>query len=442
MESDKKLVFKGVIEYFAYAAIAIHAVFAAFWLFKNIGVLQNDYVAHTYILAADSLKVDDSMGILYALLVRVLGHGVLLQLFQILVLSSSVFFFALTAFEKKSGMIIALLTVLNPVILQAETAVSPNALLLACIPAIIAFVIKISADRRYCPALAVTCLAACFLNPDYTYIIFVSAVIYTVIASLTRKKVQLLLIAIFVISTAVPALVNGYVNDDYAYGRVHRNISYLTLQRTAWPKLYEYAGFMPWLEETATGHESDKDYVSITMEADKLPENFAMVFAHELEEAVGPEAAKDIYRQLSQYATRKGFGYWGHEAVRDEILYLFSPASTALVYLKQRTDTSVQGALNLFLEKAPKLSKIYFLFSLTTGFLFTLMYIVKFIGERFIGKKETGMSLTFALLGIIVLISLYATFVCVRQYDYRNVLFMVIGWPAAAMALTERRKIL
>ena len=254
--------------------------------------------------------------------------------------------------------------------------------------------------------------------------------------------VQLLLIAVFVISTVVPALVNGYVKDDYAYGRVHRSIPFLALQRTAWPQLDDYAGFLKGFEEEATGHASENDYVSITTEANKVPDNFSLVFAHKLEEAVGPETAGGIYRQLVRYAMRKGFGYWGYEAVRDEILYLFSPASSALVYLKQRTDTSVPGALSMFLEKAPKLSKIYFLFSLTTGFLFTLMYIVKFVGERFIGKKETGMSLTFALLGIIVLISLYATFVCVRQYDYRNVLFMVIGWPAAAMALTERRKIL
>ena len=58
MESDKKLLFKRVIEYFAFAAIAVQAVFAAFWLFKNIGVLQSDYVAYTYIQAAESLKVE------------------------------------------------------------------------------------------------------------------------------------------------------------------------------------------------------------------------------------------------------------------------------------------------------------------------------------------------------------------------------------------------
>ena len=100
MESDKKLVFKGVIEYFAYAAIAIHAVFAAFWLFKNIGVYQSDYIAHTYIQAADSLVVDDSMGILYALIVRVLGHGAVLQIVQIVVGTLALWFFASSLFGK------------------------------------------------------------------------------------------------------------------------------------------------------------------------------------------------------------------------------------------------------------------------------------------------------------------------------------------------------
>ena len=52
--------------------------------------------------------------------------------------------------------------------------------------AAIALVIKTWRDRRWCLALVVICLAAGFLNPDYAYIIFVSAVVYIVIASLTR----------------------------------------------------------------------------------------------------------------------------------------------------------------------------------------------------------------------------------------------------------------
>ena len=149
MESDKKKQLKTVIEYFAYAAIVIQTAFAAFWLFKNIGVIKLDYVAHTYILAAESLKVDDSMGILYALLVRAVGHGVLLQELQHVALTAAVFFFSLSLFERKAGVIIALMVSYNPLILQAAMAVSPNALVLACGLVAIAAGVKAFKDKKW-----------------------------------------------------------------------------------------------------------------------------------------------------------------------------------------------------------------------------------------------------------------------------------------------------
>ena len=410
MESDKRLLFKNVIEYFAIAAIAVQAVFAAFWLFKNIGVLQSDYVAETYILAAESLKVDDSMGILYALLVRALGHGAVLKVFQILVGSASMFFFSLTAFEKKPGIIISMLIALNPLVLQAETAVSPNALVVACALVAIAAIVRVSAGKIWIGVFFAATLAAGFLHPDYAYLFFAVSALYLIIASIVRRKFDVVLAIACVLAFLIPALVNVGIRDDYAYGRVHRSTAFLALQRTAWPKMNEYAGFIGSFEEYGIGHKSGTDYVAVMREADKIPENLSMVFANKFEKTVGYEHAQTSYWQLAQYASGKGYSYWGKDTVRDEILYMFSPLSATVLYLKQKTDTSVPSGLDFLFRESPKAFKIYYLFSAVTMFLFTLMYVVKFLGERAIGKKEPGVMLGFALVGMILLLSLYATF--------------------------------
>ena len=95
--------------------------------------------------------------------------------------------------------------------------------------------------------------------------------------------------------------------------------------------------------------------------------------------------------------------------------------------------------MKLLFNGSPVVFKAYFIFSSVAAFLITLMYIAQFIGERVFGKKAPGSTMAIWLFGIIVLLSLYATLVCVREYDYRNALFMVVGWPVAAMVLTERR---
>ena len=440
MESDKKLLFKSVIEYFAYAAIAIQAVFAAFWLFKNMGVLQSDYVAHTYIQAAESLKVDDSMGILYALVVRLFGHRAVLQSVQIVLVSTAVFFFSLQAFEKKAGLLIALLTVTNPLILQAETAVSPNALALGCVLLAITFALKSSQNPKWYFGLFGVAILAGFLNPDYAFLFIIVEVIFVIVRSIRTKKFELLLTGLCVVAFVVPFLTNGAIRDDYAYGRVHRDFNLLAFQRVVWPNLSEYEELFEYLDEAYTGEKGGMDYRELLAEADRIPENLSMELAYKLEKRIGAGNANTIYRFFVNSALSRGFGYWGQAVVRDEVLYFFSPASSAVAFMKQKTDTSVPGGLSYVFEGSPMIFKIYFMFSSAVALLFTLMYIVKGIGERVIGKKEPGSALAFYLIGIIVLVSLYATFVCVREYDYRNVLFMIMGWPAAAMALTERRK--
>lgn len=441
MESDRKLEFKIVIEYFAIAAIAIEAVFAAFWLFKNLGVIQSDFVAHTYILAAESLKVDDSMGILYAFLVRVFGHGIILQLLQIVAVTASIFCFSLGVFEKGTGLTIALLTAFNPLMLQAETAISPNALVLACVLTVIVSLAGKSVGKGRIAATFVATLAAGFLNPDYAYLFLTAEVIYIVIRLITRKKFEILLLAVCIIAFAAPVVTNNIIRDDYAYGRVHRTVSFLGLQRLAWPRMHDYPDSVKFIANYNLQEDTGEytDYFGFLKEADKVPENMAMHFAYDFEHMIGAEAARRGYEEMVGITFSKGPGYWAPALVRDEILYLFSPISSAAVLIRHTPDTSVFSGLKLLFNGSPSAFKVYYIFSSVAAFLLTLMYIAKFIGERVFGKKALGSSMAVWLFGIIVLLSLYATLVCVREYDYRNVLFMIVGWPAAAMALTERR---
>ena len=257
-----------------------------------------------------------------------------------------------------------------------------------------------------------------------------------------HKKFELLLTVLCLVACAVPVIVNGAIRDDYAYGRVHRSVDYLKMQRIAWPNLHDYVGIMEIYEEQALGERLDTNYKEILTEADKVPENLAMVFANRYENIAGIPAAKRAYEGLTGLTLVKGYGYWTGAVIRDEALYLFSPVAAGYVFLKQVPDTSVSLGLDGLFSESPALFKTYYLFSSAAGVLLVLLYLVRAVMERIAGEKSNGTALAITMVLIIVLVSLYATFVCVREYDYRNVLFMVMGWPAAVMALTERRKAL
>ena len=438
MESDKRISINTVIKYFAYAAIAVEAVFAAFWLFKNIGVLQSDYVAHTYILAADSFVVDDSMGILYALIVRVLGHGAVLQIVQVVIGTLAVLFFATSLLEKSAAVVLTGFVALNPIVLQAETAVAPGALVLACVLIAIGSVVRSKGNTKWYAGLFVSALLAGFLNPDYAYLFAVGGFVCFICKCVVRKRFEVVLLVLVAISVIMPVFVNRAIGDDRAYGRVHRSAEYLVMQRLAWSRMTEYGELaQAWLEYYAGG--PDAEYNLWLADADKVPEDLSLEFANRFEEAVGVENARDYYKTVSQYAWGKGLGYWAHDWVRDELLYLAAPASAAYAYLAKITDTSVVNGLNFMFRESPTIFKIYFLFASAALVVLIVLYICKCFIKPDGGRRVIGLPVAVSILAIIVLLSLYASLICVREFDYRNVLFMVVGWPAAVMALTERR---
>ncbi len=437
MESEKRISINTIIKYFAYAAIAVEAVFAAFWLFKNIGVCQSDYIAYTYIQAADSLVVDDSMGILYALIVRVLGHGAVLQIVQIVVGTLALWFFTTSLFGK--GAVVALTGViaLNPMILQAETAVSPNALVLSCVLVAIGSTVKSKSNAKWYAGLFVSAFLAGFLNPDYAYLFAIGSVVFFVVRCIARKKFEIVLLALVLVATVVPAVTNHFISDDKAYGRVGRTPAFLMMQRVVWPHMFDYSELANSWEAYYKG-ETDIDYGYTMIDTARIPENLAMLFAYAFEESIGKENAQDFYETAVAYSLGKGFGFWARDVISDEVLYLLAPASASYAYVTRMTDTSVVNGLYYMFRVSPEISKVYFVFSSMALTVLIVLYIIACIIKAR-QKESKTVSTTVSLLLIILLLSLYATLICVREFDYRNVLFMVVGWPAAVMALTERR---
>ncbi len=437
MESEKRISINTIIKYFAYAAIAVEAVFAAFWLFKNIGVYQSDYIAHTYIQAADSLVVDDSMGILYALIVRVLGHGAVLQIVQIVVGTLALWFFASSLFGKGAAGVLTGVVALNPMILQAETAVSPNALVLSCVLVAIGSAVKSKSNAKWYVGLFVPALMAGFLNPDYAYLFAIVGVVFFVVRCIVRKKFEVVLLALVLLAAVVPAVTNHFISDDKAYGRVGRTPAFLMMQRVVWPHMFDYSELADSWVAYYKG-ETDVDYGYTMIDTARIPENLAMSFAYGFENSIGTENAQSFYKTTVEYSLGKGFGFWARDVISDEILYVLAPASAAYAYVTRMTDTSVVNGLYYMFKTAPEISKVYFVFSSMALAVLIALYVVAGV-VKVCRKEANKASATVSLLLIILLLSLYATLICVREFDYRNVLFMVVGWPAAVMALTERR---
>ena len=68
------------------ATAVIEVILGLIWIIFNITGFYEDSIAFNYIAASKTLVIDDYMGLGYAILVGIFGHGSVMYIFQLLVL--------------------------------------------------------------------------------------------------------------------------------------------------------------------------------------------------------------------------------------------------------------------------------------------------------------------------------------------------------------------
>lgn len=396
--------FKSALKYLACLVIAIQAVPAAVWIIKNITTFNEDFMAANYITAADTLVVDEYMGILYAVVVRLLGHGWILYLIQLAFVAFFAWFMG--------GIGCLGLVVTNPFVLHSCFSCLPNALILACIMAMVGIVKKY---RKWTELLWIVIpeVALGLLNPDYVWLCLLIMTGIAVYKFWGRQRSGYVFLVATVFSLLVSLGINDAVTVSGSYGRGHRSVQFLMMQRLNWPDI-------------------QGDYVSLKLyqgvdlsaegiEASRTAEKLSTVWAFEMDKKLGEEGADDYYTYMYESALNHGPRAVIMPIIKDEAEYFFAPAGCLFLTVSGEASPALAKEIYLFERGGYGLFSLWITFSLVVSSVFGIIGVIK----QF---KECKKNLV-AFLWIALCCSLYATMICVRGFDYRNILVIMAGWP-------------
>lgn len=384
-----------------YGVIIVQAIFSIVWIAFNICGVQDNFLSKNYISAADTLVVDDYMGILYAYIVKLLGHGTVLFVTQLLLLGAA----ALWTF----GFSGALLVVTNPYILLCCFSVLPNSLLLACLFVMIKGFRRL--DKAYLlVAELVAGIAIGFLTPSYIVIYAVLAVGFTIAMLFKNRENALMIFLAALIAVVTCTLSNKAICKVHAYERAAVSTSYLNMQRFALHNVNSFSNDLMIYQKTDLENEMEN--------AVRIPEKL-LYFGYRLETQKGFEAAWGFYDHMVKTMLTHGMTAF-KPAVIDVAEYFFAPFVLPAAYLTQKQGPVIGKTLSLIIDKNYMIFKVFVWFSLISGAILSAFGIIRCI------KKNRGYIVLLFFASLVT--SLYASYFCLQGFDVRNVCFVMVGW--------------
>ncbi len=395
----------------------VQTFFACFWLLRHLFTYSEEALSNNYIEAAKTLTVDDYMGILYALFVRVLGHGTLLYIVQAAAIFAAVYVFCKSIpLSKGICAWVSLFMLTSPFVLQCTCMVLPHAFLLADI-----FFMLASVRLWKLKTFFVLNLILGFLNPDYAYLSLIALIPLGVIYLIKKKRHALFFILSVVAAFVITYEVNGLISVPYLYGNAEKSLSLMALQRLSVGHLNEVADVILVYY--------GGDWYGDMLSADKVPENLFKVFAYNFEQTFGLDSAKSLYEYLAKLSLAKGPGFYAWDIIKDFLLYLFTPFSVAYLCLRNVSGTLIFNPLYSFCEGMNlNFAKIYILFHLIMLALMVILTFICLIRRTNVKKRLPYMGLNIYIFWLMLINTLYATFICLRGYDYRNALFVMAAF--------------
>lgn len=287
------------------AGIQIALGFA--WMAGNIMHVPDFAESMLYIQASKDFVLDEYMGILYPLLIRMTGIAgnyfcVALYLIQIIAAFGAYYYFIKKIFAKhrmsrRMICLFAAYVVTFPVILQVHMSVLPYSMassvwliLLAMLKELLTQVESLSWKR-------VVCIGGCWsigalLLPEYGLLTGIIVAVGFVICGWKKKaRWRILLLTAFVAISCVGVTLT-FAQTPGSLGRIQKSMGATMLSRFAWPYIERNSFF--WSEEIHTVFDA-QDLRSISM----YPEKICYEFGPRLEKEVGKARANTLYWEMA-----------------------------------------------------------------------------------------------------------------------------------------------
>ena len=426
-------------------ATVVEVILGLIWIGFNISGFYEDSIAFNYIEASKTLVIDDYMGLGYAILVGILGHGSVMYIFQLFVLLAAFFPYNATSKEKRNDYIFAdLFIVFNPLILQSAFTLLPNALILAETVGIVRLLLhfyrvtdEIDLKGEALNIIGIVLLegALCLLNKDYAVLMLLFTFPIIVYGIIRKKRNALIILALTLLTSFLCININTTRTDVYRYGNVEKSINYMMLQRLAFKHVNESAEMVEIYY--------DRDLYFEMLAGDKVPERIGRSFGRTMEKVGGKENTEAMYKVIADVAKSKGFGHYGYDIIKDVTYYAFAPFSTAGLYLTKKTETLIANPLSGFFSEVPLLSKVYLLFSEAMLLIIALVSIIGGIARLFDKNRVKDKRRTWYALFLLYLIaveSIYLTCCWVRGFNYMYAIIIVAAWPLLNLLTFEGKE--
>lgn len=416
MSKEKSDFLPVTIKYCFRIVTVIQLIFGVFWIAGNITGYQHDFMANCYVSASETLVVDDYMGILYAVCVRILGHGALLYISQLALT-------ALSAWLLFRDLWITGFIVSFPFVLQCDFLVSPAGLTFACIlTGAYAFKRFYGSGKYRYGFLAVSlAIVSALLNPDYAFLAPVLCAPVCIVFAFKKRYRSLIILAMIIIGTFCASDYNARISDTYAYGSGAKTLSFLKMERLLQNDFRKHAQTVRQCFAVELQGEMEN--------SDLIPEMLRIDFAPKFEAATPLETAVVFYDYISDNARSRGLRYYGVPIARDIAYYAVSPFSALYVYSMGKSDTVMYSAFADFVKNMSGMSYFYMLFSLIASSLLALLSLVLLIYNLIYWRSRVNFGFLACGLFVLAVLVLYDVLICPRGYDYRNALYVSIFWP-------------
>ncbi len=433
---EKKQVLVNFIERVIFLLAGVQVLLGLVWIAGNITYVPGFSESGLYLQASRDFVVDEYMGILYPLLIRmasVAGNRfcVVLYLVQLSVAFVAYNYFIANVFggrlaqRKWVRYLLAAYVVTFPVILQVHMCVLPYSLASSMLVILLAKLRKLlmetgSMSARTVVSIGVFWSIGALLLPDYGMMAgIVTAVGFVICGWKRKRRWRVLLLTAFVTITCVSTTL-ALTQTPGSLGRIQKSMGATMLSRLAWPYMERNSFF--WGEEVKVVFSAD-DLRGLSL----YPERILYEFGPRLEAEIGKERANAMYWEMAV----DSFGIGKKEALtaigRDLLQNISGPAGVQLQW--QGIGVSYAGwNYARMAEHVPILTKHYVRFtSYSYDFMLLLAVVVWWMQRKRYRDLSDRTYLGLVILAVLV-VTFWYTMICNGMQDYMKVIPTNILW--------------
>lgn len=415
---------------------AIQILLGLAWIICNITNVPDFQETRDMLTAAETMQIDEYMGILYPVVLRLLsvlggGYSIVLYFLQMILAVCSYYAFlryvAGAFFHKKTYLLwgVAAYIATFPMILQSHLCVLPYSFATSLFVFLITELKCLLAQKESVNILRLVRIGLLWLTvglliPDYGVITgFVVVPAFVISAWKQRKRILLYLLTVILVVSGMYGTL-AVTQTPGSYGRMQKSLSSVLLTRFTWPYFGRDSYY--WIHRNWIEFEpGELDWISM------YPEYTFYRFGPKVENILGREEANAVYAHMAKSSFLIGKKEALSALGRDTLANAGGPF--AVQYQLSGRGVSYTGWNYYQMQvKAPGLANYFVKFSLYTFDFYVLAALVAAWRKKRSRRIATVLKETaFVLIGLGVMI-LWYTMTGNGMQDYLKVIPVMIFW--------------